>query len=80
MTQAPPIPAPERGRPLRAALLGQPNTGKTTLFNRLCGTRARTSNLPGTTVESRIGQASAGGVDFDLMDLPGTYGLHLEMP
>ena len=80
MTQAAPIAAPERGRPLRAALLGQPNTGKTTLFNRLCGTRARTSNLPGTTVESRIGQASAGGAEFELMDLPGTYGLHLELP
>jgi ferrous iron transport protein B len=68
------------GRPIRAALLGQPNTGKTTLFNRLCGVRARTGNLPGTTVESRTGMATVAGADLEVMDLPGTYGLHLEMP
>jgi ferrous iron transport protein B len=65
---------------VRAALLGQPNTGKTTLFNRLCGVRARTGNLPGTTVESRVGTVSVAGVELELMDLPGTYGLHLELP
>jgi len=67
-------------RPLRAALLGQPNTGKTTLFNRLCGVRARTANLPGTTVESRVGFTRVQGDDLEVMDLPGSYGLHLELP
>ncbi|MGA1266282.1 MAG: FeoB small GTPase domain-containing protein [Phycisphaerales bacterium] len=67
-------------RTLRAALLGQPNTGKTTLFNRLCGARARTANLPGTTVESRVGLTRVQGRDMEVMDLPGSYGLHLELP
>jgi ferrous iron transport protein B len=67
-------------RPWRAALLGQPNAGKTTLFNRLCGARARTSNLPGTTVESRVGLARTTEGELEVMDLPGTYGLNLEMP
>lgn len=73
-------PAGSTARPLRAALLGQPNTGKTTLFNRLCGVRARTGNLPGTTVESRVGLTRVGTQDMEVMDLPGTYGLHLELP
>ena len=67
-------------RPPRAALLGQPNTGKTTLFNRLCGSRARTSNIPGTTVESRVGVANATHGSLEIMDLPGIYGLSLEVP
>ena len=67
-------------RPLRAAFLGQPNTGKTTLFNRMCGVRARTANLPGTTVESRVGVTVVRGTELEVMDLPGTYGLHLELP
>jgi ferrous iron transport protein B len=67
-------------RPPRAALLGQPNTGKTTLFNRLCGSRARTANIPGTTVESRVGVASTTHGAVEIMDLPGIYGLSLEVP
>jgi len=61
--------------PKRAAVLGNPNTGKTTLFNRLAGVRHKTSNFPGTTQEARIG--SAGG--FELIDLPGVYSLELEL-
>ena len=67
-------------RPPRAALLGQPNTGKTTLFNRLCGSRARTANIPGTTVESRVGLAVTTHGALEIMDLPGIYGLSLEVP
>ena len=67
-------------RPPRAALLGQPNTGKTTLFNRLCGSRARTANIPGTTVESRVGLAATTHGVLEIMDLPGIYGLSLEVP
>src|SRR2546421_1659226 len=43
-------------RVLRIALLGNPNTGKTTLFNRLSGLRHKTSNFPGTTLEARVGR------------------------
>jgi ferrous iron transport protein B len=42
------------------ALIGNPNTGKTTVFNRLCGTRAKTSNFPGTTTSARIGRTTIG--------------------
>ena len=41
-------------RQSRLALLGNPNTGKTTLFNRLCGVRSKTANFPGSTVEARF--------------------------
>ena len=54
--QHPPRNVPdEHAAPARVALVGNPNTGKTTLFNRLCGLRHKTSNFPGTTQEARIG-------------------------
>ena len=62
------------------ALLGHPNTGRTTLFNRLCGLRARTANYPGTTSSIRLGVCSAGNQRFSLVDLPGTYALDLQQP
>ncbi len=66
---------------LRIALLGNPNTGKSTLFNRLCGLRSKTANHPGSTVEHQVGRCtSATGDEFDLIDLPGIYSLMLEMP
>ena len=46
--------------PYRIALVGNPNTGKTTLFNRLSGSRAKTSNFPGTTTAARIAPAALG--------------------
>jgi len=63
---------------LRVALLGNPNTGKTTLFNRLSGLRHHTSNFPGTTQDARVGvmHGTAGAVH--LVDLPGVYSLELE--
>jgi ferrous iron transport protein B len=65
----------------RVALIGNPNTGKTTLFNRLAGTRAKTSNFPGTTTSARIGRAVVGeNTRVDLVDLPGLYRLGLEVP
>lgn len=64
----------------RVALLGNPNTGKTTLFNRLCGLRARTANFPGTTVDARIGRWPLADGPLELVDLPGTYRLQLELP
>lgn len=65
----------------RVALLGNPNTGKTTLFNRLSGLRHKTSNFPGTTLEARVARVKAGsegGVDAELVDLPGIYSLELD--
>ncbi|MSR70052.1 MAG: ferrous iron transporter B [Phycisphaerales bacterium] len=66
---------------LRIALLGNPNTGKSTLFNRLCGLRSKTANHPGSTVEHQVGRCTtAAGEVCDLIDLPGIYSLMLEMP
>src|SRR5262249_33867568 len=70
-----------RQGPVRVALIGNPNTGKTTLFNRLCGTRAKTSNFPGTTTSARGGRAMVGrDTLIDVVDLPGLYQLSLELP
>ena len=66
--------------PTRFALLGNPNTGKTTLFNRLCGIRAKTANFPGSTVEARIGHVTVAGETCEIVDLPGVYGLNLDRP
>jgi ferrous iron transport protein B len=59
----------------RIALVGQPNSGKSTIFNHLVGYRAHTSNFPGTTVEYLESQAYIDGLRTDLVDLPGVYSL-----
>lgn len=64
--------------PLRAALIGNPNTGKTTLFNRLSGLRHKTGNFPGTTQEARVGYAQRPGGEVEIIDLPGIYSLELD--
>jgi ferrous iron transport protein B len=64
----------------RIALLGNPNTGKTTLFNRLCGLRAKTANFPGTTTDARIGRCQIGAAPAEVIDLPGAYRLLMELP
>ena len=64
----------------RIALIGNPNTGKTTLFNALCGARAKTSNFPGTTTSVRQGRADARGGAIEILDLPGVYDLDLDAP
>lgn len=66
--------------PRRLVLVGNPNTGKTTLFNALCGARARTSNFPGTTTAIRSGRSHVVGDDIDVLDLPGVYDLTTEAP
>ena len=79
-TEGPPMAAPPG--PRRVALLGNPNTGKTTLFNRLCATRQKTSNFPGTEQEARIGLVRDERVRADtieLIDLPGIYSIELQM-
>ncbi len=63
----------------RLVLLGNPNTGKTSLFNRLCGVRHKTSNFPGTTQEARIGAPRGLPEGSEVIDLPGIYSLELEL-
>jgi len=65
---------------LTVALVGNPNAGKSTLFNALSGLRQRVGNYPGVTVELKKGQFAAGGVALDLIDLPGTYSLAARSP
>jgi ferrous iron transport protein B len=57
-------------------LLGNPNVGKTTLFNRLCGLRSATANFPGSTVEARRGTSSFHSGKRTFTDLPGIYSLN----
>jgi ferrous iron transport protein B len=57
-------------------LIGPPNSGKSTLFNRLTGLRQKVANFPGVTVEQRMGlMAGVGRPDLTLIDLPGIYSL-----
>ncbi|MBY0575147.1 MAG: ferrous iron transport protein B [Gallionellaceae bacterium] len=60
----------------RIALLGMPNTGKSTLFNRMTGGAARVGNWPGITVELLSGKILLGGNIVEIIDLPGIYDLH----
>ena len=64
--------------PLRSVVLvGPPNCGKTTLFNRLTGLRQKVANFPGVTVEQHTGRVDLpGGREVSLVDLPGIYSLH----
>ncbi|HKQ60775.1 MAG TPA: ferrous iron transporter B [Candidatus Polarisedimenticolaceae bacterium] len=65
----------ELPRPRRVAVIGPPNSGKSTLFNQLTGLRQKVANFPGVTVEHRSGVASLpGGREALLIDLPGIYG------
>lgn len=57
------------------ALAGNPNCGKTTLFNKLTGLNQKVGNYPGVTVERRQGRAEFGGGNITVVDLPGTYSL-----
>lgn len=60
----------------RIALLGMPNTGKSTLFNRISGASARVGNWPGITVDLMSAKILLGGHIAELVDLPGLYDLH----
>ncbi len=57
------------------AVIGNPNAGKSSVFNRLTGLRQHTANYPGVTVERRVGRGTFGSLPLDLIDLPGTYSL-----
>ena len=67
-------------RPMTVALLGNPNTGKSTLFSALVGVRQRTGNYPGVTVEKKVGRTTIGETACDVIDLPGTYSLAPHSP
>ncbi len=62
------------------ALVGNPNAGKTTLFNALTGLRAKTANFPGTTVERKVGRLHLEHKQIVVVDLPGLYSLDSQSP
>jgi len=65
----------------RFALVGNPNTGKTSLFNQLCGTKQRVGNYPGVTVEKKIGSCRiTDNATVEIIDLPGIYSLSAMSP
>ncbi len=77
----PPILPPEPSSDsLRIAIIGNPNAGKTTLFNALTGMRGRTANFPGTTIEKHAGPLRLGQRTIELLDLPGLYSIHAATP
>ena len=61
-------------RVIRVALAGNPNAGKTTVFNALCGARQKTGNYAGVTVERKLGRLKQ-HPEIEILDLPGTYSL-----
>lgn len=61
---------------LKIALVGNPNAGKTSLFNQLCGLHQKTGNYPGITVEKKKGNITYKDKFFEIIDLPGTYSLY----
>lgn len=67
-------------RTITVALLGNPNTGKSTLFSALVGIRQQTGNYPGVTVEKKLGRTTFDGTSFQIVDLPGTYSLAPHSP
>jgi ferrous iron transport protein B len=60
---------------VKLALAGNPNSGKTTMFNELTGSRQHVGNWPGVTVEKKTGRASYQNYSLEVIDLPGTYSL-----
>ncbi len=63
------------------ALVGNPNCGKTALFNALTGSRQKVANYPGVTVEKKVGRLTTpGGRSIEIVDLPGTYSLRARSP
>ncbi len=73
------IDAPE-GEQLTVALIGNPNVGKTSVFNRLTNLNAKTSNFVGTTIEKRVGTFHCGGRRIQIVDLPGLFSLDTSSP
>ncbi|NUQ01504.1 MAG: 50S ribosome-binding GTPase, partial [Armatimonadetes bacterium] len=72
-----PVPSP---RPLRVAIAGNPNAGKSSIFNALTGLRQKVGNYPGVTVERKLGRCQLGEVAAEVIDLPGAYSLTVQSP
>ena len=62
-------------KPITVGFIGNPNCGKTTLFNAFTGANLKVGNWPGVTVEKKEGKTTYQGQEFRLIDLPGTYSL-----
>src|SRR5713101_9707466 len=75
-----PVSRPAADRRYVVAVVGNPNTGKTSLGNALTGLTQHTGNYPGVTIESAIGEFTAAGDRFLVVDLPGTYSLSPRAP
>lgn len=60
----------------KIALVGNPNTGKTSLFNRLTGLNQHVGNFPGVTVDKKVGKLTVENTQLELVDLPGTYSIY----
>ena len=65
----------KKGSAFSIALIGQPNTGKSTLFNQLTGAHQHVGNWPGKTVEKKSGNFTHNNITYEIVDLPGTYSL-----
>ena len=61
---------------MKIALLGNPNTGKSTVFNMLTGLRQHVGNFPGVTVDKKVGKIIVGETAHELIDFPGTYSIY----
>jgi ferrous iron transport protein B len=73
-------PRPPQGGARRVALAGNPNSGKTTLFNALTGLRQKVANYPGVTVDKKVGALRLGDREIEVLDLPGAYSLAARSP
>jgi small GTP-binding protein len=69
-----------KGKQIVVALAGNPNSGKTTVFNNLTGARQHVGNWPGVTVEKKEGSCSFNGYSMKVVDLPGVYSLTAYSP
>src|SRR5205809_6746201 len=70
-----------RPRTISVAIVGNPNTGKSTVFNALTGLRQKVGNYPGVTVEKKTGRFfGSHGEQMELLDLPGSYSLQVRSP
>ncbi len=74
------IKAPTRNNVINIALIGNPNSGKTSLFNILSGSKERVGNYSGVTVDAKMGHFDYKGYRFNITDLPGTYSLSAYSP
>jgi ferrous iron transport protein B len=70
----------EKSKNIQVALIGNPNSGKTTLFNYASGSKEKVGNYPGVTVESKEANYKQSGYNFSIIDLPGTYSIKSYSP